>query len=191
MHEAIIVIKTSTSIFSRGVGLDAGLRSLNEDDLVFLMDVDMQISWSIVDKCRRIVHRGLTAWLPISFSQFNPELVCSSSYEDSGYWRKFGYGMACLYKSDYIESGGFDLSIQGWGGEDVLLCKSLLKHNIQVIRNEEIDLVHIFHHKHCHAGSVGKHAIECRKSKFEHYGSKHCISQIYWSRFKNVNFTRV
>lgn len=38
---------------------------------------------------------------------------------DVGYWRNFGFGIVSMYKSDLELVGGFDISIQGWGKEDV------------------------------------------------------------------------
>lgn len=44
----------------------------------------------------------------------------------SGFWRTFGYGMACMYRQDYLAAGGFP-DLRTWGGEDVTLYKQFLE----------------------------------------------------------------
>lgn len=87
-----------------------------------------------------------------------------------GYWRNYGYGLLCVYKSDFVASGGFDLGIQGWGLEDVNLIDkfvgarstltagkfdtagSLKKHRkktLHVVRTADPSLVHVYHTSHC------------------------------------------
>ena len=38
----------------------------------------------------------------------------------SGYWEKYTYGLYAMYKSDWTQFGGFDLTHYNatWGGED-------------------------------------------------------------------------
>lgn len=45
-----------------------------------------------------------------------------------GFWRTYGFGMTCQYRSDYLNVGGFDLSIEGWGSEDQLLHTRYIGH---------------------------------------------------------------
>ena len=45
-----------------------------------------------------------------------------------GSWRAYGFGMVGIYKSDFEESGGFDLSLRGWGLEDVYFLANLVRH---------------------------------------------------------------
>ena len=39
--------------------------------------------------------------------------------EDGGYFRTFGFGIFSAYKQELERVGGFNTSIEGWGGEDV------------------------------------------------------------------------
>jgi len=46
-------------------------------------------------------------------------------------------------------SGGFDLSINGWGMEDVLLYRKYAQSNKFVVRTPVNSLFHHWHPKHC------------------------------------------
>ncbi len=50
----------------------------------------------------------------------------------SGHWVHYGYGMTCLYNSDYRSVGGYDLEKKGWGGEDVELFKKHVRSSLNV-----------------------------------------------------------
>lgn len=44
-----------------------------------------------------------------------------------GFWREYGFGMTCQYRDDYLRVGGFDLNIEGWGSEDLVLYQRYLQ----------------------------------------------------------------
>lgn len=98
---------------------------------------------------------------------------------DRGFWRDFGFGIACMYKSDFIRTGGFDLTIEGWGEEDIRLYVSLIKSGIDVFRARQKDLVHIFHHKYCDADISNEQAKACRRTKASHYASQNCLAKMW------------
>lgn len=73
-------------------------------------------------------------YFPIVFSQYDPSFeddnpesmglnqIHSSTFDidDSrGYWRFYGFGITSLYHSDLKRVGGMNLTIHGWGKEDV------------------------------------------------------------------------
>ena len=111
-------------------GLQFGSLVANENDVVFFIDVDMLVTSSLASQCRRNVVRGNRAWFPVPYSQYSPKKRCRSEEfdaeekwdhvesnlevgEEEGFWRSFGLGITCMYKSDFLNSGGFDLTIEG------------------------------------------------------------------------------
>ena len=104
--------------------------------------------------------------------------------EERGFWRDFGYGIACMYKSDFVHAGGFDLSIEGWGEEDIRMYLSLLKSGLDVYRSKQVDLIHIHHTKHCDSSLTGEQALSCFRTKASHYASQRCLARTYYNRRK-------
>lgn len=111
--------------FSRGLALEIGAAQFSEDSLLFFCDVDVVFSSQFLRSCRSNTERGKSVYYPILFSEFDPNngqspLTVDGHREDhykidynSGYWRSFGYGLLCVYQSDFIATGGFDTSIKG------------------------------------------------------------------------------
>lgn len=129
--------------FSRGKALDIAARSsyINDNDIIFFIDVDMTFRKETLDRVRRntIIHRQV--YFPIVFSQYDPSRVRHSDvvpndpdnmlgYE-SGFFRQFGYGICAIYKSDILNPNidGFNTDITGWGLEDVKMLERIIKLN--------------------------------------------------------------
>ncbi|GAB5578592.1 chondroitin sulfate N-acetylgalactosaminyltransferase 2 isoform X2 [Prionailurus iriomotensis] len=112
---------------------------------------------------------------PVVFSLYNPAIVYASQdvpppveqqlvhKKDSGFWRDFGFGMTCQYRSDFLTivqistplcplppyPSGFDMEVKGWGGEDVHLYRKYLHGDLIVIRTPVPGLFHLWHEKRC------------------------------------------
>jgi hypothetical protein len=75
--------------------------------------------------------------------------------------------------SDYLDAGGFDLTINGWGKEDKLLLEAVLKHGgIEVTRSVDKSIVHMWHEKLCSPDLKPDQLKDCRQSMVEQEGTK-------------------
>jgi len=90
---------------------------------------------------------------------------------DVGYWRQSGYGILSVYNSDFLDTGGFDLEIRGWGREDVDLVDRFIARNVSVFRVVDTGLVHIFHSISCDPSLDAAQYQMCLGSKAHSYAS--------------------
>jgi len=164
----IRIERVTKRAFSRGAGLQRGARLFPPDALLVFIDVDFRIRSEFIRRVRLNTVRRKQIYYPIVFSHYNPRFTSgilaaprfgrhsasdafnSSSFNDDvGYWRHFGYGILAAYNEDFIEAGGFDLSINGWGLEDVRLFERFVARNVTVFRAPDVGLFHDFHETAC------------------------------------------
>ncbi|KAL2761835.1 chondroitin sulfate N-acetylgalactosaminyltransferase 1 [Daubentonia madagascariensis] len=164
--------------FSRGRGLDVGARFWKGSNvLLFFCDVDIFFTSEFLNTCRLNTQPGKKVFYPVLFSQYNPGIIYGHHEavppleqqlvikKETGFWRDFGFGMTCQYRSDFINIGGFDLDIKGWGGEDVHLYRKYLHSNLIVVRTPVRGLFHLWHEKRCVDELTPEQYKMCMQSK--------------------------
>jgi len=115
--------------FSRGLGMQAaGEYIKNPEEILFFCDIDLVFAPGILNNIRRNTIRGSRAYYPVFLSQYDPEIIYAGRknlqnvflFEElDGFWRHFSYGMVSIFKEDFDKTSGFDLSLRGWGLEDI------------------------------------------------------------------------
>ncbi|XP_070544984.1 chondroitin sulfate N-acetylgalactosaminyltransferase 1-like [Ptychodera flava] len=164
--------------FSRGRGLEEGVKSWQGDNVIlFFCDVDIAFTQDFLDRCRLHSEPGTKVYYPIVFSLFNPAIVYEDSpvmpteeeqlriHKDTGFWRDFGFGMTCQYRSDFVSIKGFDVDIKGWGMEDTHLYRKYLHSNLAMIRVPDRGIFHMYHPKHCEPSLTPEQYKACIGSK--------------------------
>lgn len=159
-HHEIRVI-TINEPFSRGRALQYGANVTHEEDLLVFIDVDIIFDKDSLLRFRYNTVKGKKVYFPIVYSTYNPNVLNKTySLQDyevyngivdnyNGFWRQFGFGIASLYKSDYLSLGGFNMTIFGWGFEDVTFYDSVIKSNLTIVRSVDPSLIHVYHPVDC------------------------------------------
>jgi hypothetical protein len=170
--------------FSRGLALHLGIVQPRPDSLLFFCDVDLEFNVEFLNRCRLNTVKGKRVYYPMVFSQFNQTISLNKTHRESfkhinregvfqyenlqtdhGFWRKYGFGIVCVYGEDVVNVGGFDLTIKGWGLEDVRLYEQFLQSGrYDVIRTPDPGLVHIYHVSSCSPDLEPQRFESCKKS---------------------------
>ncbi|MFT7815754.1 chondroitin sulfate synthase 3 [Arapaima gigas] len=197
--KADLTVVPTTGDFSRGRALEMGSSQLEKDTLLFFCDVDLAFSADFLQRCRDNAVLGTQAYFPIIFSQYDPKIVYSGSPPDdsnfvftkkSGFWRDYGYGIACIYKSDLLKAGGFDTSIKGWGLEDVDLFAKVINSGLKAFRSQETGIIHIYHPVHCDINLEPKQYKMCLGSKASTYASTMQLAELWLEKHLGVGYNR-
>ena len=181
-----IIIKQE--LFARANALQIGVTHTREGVILLFVDVDMAFSNSFLHRVRLNTILGRQAYFPIYFSQYNSAPKCELQRNCSqfifrptyGLWRYFGFGMVSIYKQDFVKIGGYDLTIKGWGQEDISFYESSLK-NLTVFRAPDPGLIHIYHNKSCSPTLTPLQYEMCLGSKFDIFNHQRILSNITYN----------
>lgn len=191
-EDSEIRIIYSNESFARGKALQLGVNALSEEELMLFIDVDMIFDQKSLERARRNTVRGRMIYFPIVYSLYNPTLL-NKSYinadysiftpecidEVNGFWRQFGFGIASLYKSDYLALGGFNLMISGWGYEDVTFYDNAVKSGLRIVRSVDPDFIHVFHSVKCDDNLDIEQKSMCMGTKASTLGSVERLQGVY------------
>ncbi|XP_005990195.1 chondroitin sulfate synthase 1 [Latimeria chalumnae] len=194
--KADMQILSVTGEFSRGQALAAGASQFKNDSLLFFCDVDLVFMTEFLQRCRDNTILGEQVYFPTIFSQYDPKIVYAGKvpHENNyvitvktGFWRIFGFGITCIHKADLIRAGGFDVSIRGWGLEDVDLFIKLMNAGLNIFRSQEVGVVHVHHPVFCDPHLDQKQYKMCLGSKASTYGSRQQLAEL-WFEKNDPNF---
>ncbi|KAJ8338724.1 hypothetical protein SKAU_G00355100 [Synaphobranchus kaupii] len=199
--KADLSIIPMTGDFSRGLALELGSSQLGNHTLLFFCDVDLVFNVDFLQRCRDNAVEGKQVYFPVIFSQYDPKVVYAGGPQPpdnggfvftkkSGFWRDYGFGISCIFKSDLLKAGGFDTSIQGWGMEDVDLFTKVLNSGLKAFRSQETGIIHIYHPVHCDTNLEPKQYKMCLGSKASTYASTMQLAEQWLEKHLGVGYNR-
>ncbi|XP_018618775.2 chondroitin sulfate synthase 1 [Scleropages formosus] len=186
--KAELEIRPVSGPFSRALALEIGSSHFSNDSLLFYCDVDLLFTADFLQRCRANTILGEQTYFPIIFSQYDPKVVYAGKVPSdnhyvftpkTGLWRHFGFGIVCVYKVDSVRAGGFDISIQGWGLEDVDLFNKFVQSGIRLFRSTDTGIVHVHHPIICDPNLDPKQYKMCLGSKASSYGSTQQLAELW------------
>ena len=197
-RSASIDILPVSGTFSRARALNFGVSRLKADDLMFFVDVDIVFTNSALYRIRANTLLSRQIYFPVVFSQYDPKIIHGNAKkidtfvidETTGYWRQFGFGIVSLYRQDYEAVGAFDLSIQGWGKEDVDFFEKVVKSNIKIFRAADKNLVHVYHEVECSKDLSETQLSMCMGTKADTYAGMETLAKMIYENTDILRFAK-
>ncbi|CAD6241274.1 GSCOCG00002607001-RA-CDS [Cotesia congregata] len=203
----IKILLDKDNLFSRAKALDLAIKHLNNEDLVLFIDVDLVFTHEALQRVRLNTVINKKMYFPIMFSQYDPYYVyyfeksnrdkkknqfgdLANLSEPMGYWRLFSFGIVSLYKRDYLKIGGFNLSIEGWGIEDLDFYDKSVRSYITVFRAPDVNFVHVYHKITCDEKLSITQKTMCEGSKYETLASKDTLMKIICNGSDYLTFAK-
>lgn len=189
-----VAVIERTEDFARAAALELGAATCAADDdcLLFFIDVDMVFDAGALRRIRAHTIRRRQVYFPVVFSQYDPHFATNGSHStdsdvfrldpDVGYWRYYGFGIASMFRSDLRSVGGFNLTIRGWGNEDVDLFDRLVRSDLIVFRAPDPGLVHVHHAIHCDVSLEPKQLEMCHGTRVNSFASQQRLAQLWIER---------
>lgn len=177
---AQISIMEGSGEFSRGRALHNAISHLASGELIFVCDVDMQVMFPFLNRCRRNTIQGKRVYYPEFFKLYNMDYVYWNQphprhvtvKRSHGHWAYYSFGMLCIYKSDYSNVGGMDTNIEGWGDEDVQFFNKVIRSRLEVLRAPDKGLSHRWHDKTCPKSLSPVQYKHCLSSQQENFADR-------------------
>lgn len=87
--------------------------------------------------------------------------------------------MCCHFE----QAGGYDTSIQGWGGEDVDIFNKFIARggNISIFRAPDPGLIHVYHKRFCDKNLPKDQMIMCQGTRADTYVGPYQLAQIIYN----------
>ncbi|KAF7281659.1 hypothetical protein GWI33_004458 [Rhynchophorus ferrugineus] len=197
-QEPVRVVQSSgNESFTRAGALQKAIDILDDRDMMLFIDVDIVFDQKFLSRVRQNTVLGKSVYFPILYSLYSPKLldIGISTYRKTdysyftenqtdsnrGFWRQFGFGIASLYKYDYNGLGGFDLSIKGWGTEDVTFFDHVVQnHTRKIFRCVDPGLIHVFHEVKCNSAELDlEQKNMCLGTKGSTLGSVESLQKLF------------
>ncbi|KAF7414464.1 hypothetical protein HZH68_002953 [Vespula germanica] len=197
-RSASINVILGSGEFARANALHEGVTKMKDENLLLFIDVDIVFTSSALHRIRLNTLMSKQIYFPIVFSEYDPKIVYESSKkhdkyditEIAGYWRQFGFGIVSLYKKDYDVVGGFDLSIRGWGKEDVVFFEKVVKSKIKIFRAADKNLIHVFHDVECGKELSDTQLSMCMGTKADTYAGLETLAKIIYENPEYLKFAK-
>lgn len=192
--KSVIRIVEKQEKFSRAKALDEGVSRSKDDELLFFIDVDIAFTEEALTRIRlnTIVNRRV--YFPIVFSQFDSKLTRNDDNflinELTGYWRQFGFGIVSIYKRDYASVGGLNVSIEGWGKEDVDFYEKTVKSELSVFRAPDLSLVHVYHEVDCDDKLSESQLAMCRGTRADTFANVQVLANMIYDNPEYLKFAK-
>lgn len=184
---ARIYVVDTKGEFARGVGLHIGAGQFEDNQLLFFVDVDLEISPDFVRRCRLNTIQGKQVYFPVFFKLYNLDFVhkyfignsSQTLSRHNGHWAHYSFGMVCIYTKDYRKTKGFDTNMKGWGEEDVDFLNRVMSQGLEIFRAPDPGLIHLWHRKVCNQDSVVSSDAykHCLQSKAENLADRIELAQ--------------
>ena len=195
--QAVFNIVDVEGTFARGVGLHRGTEQFQDNELMFFVDIDLEIGPEFLRRARLNAIKGKQVYFPIFFKLYNMEFVkkhykgnsTQTLSKHQGHWAHYSFGMVVVYAGDYRKVGGFDISMKGWGEEDIDFFRKVLTHDIEVFRAPDPGLIHLWHPKICNKDTVVTQEayFHCLQSKAENLADRVELAHFVFTELKTGN----
>lgn len=209
-------ISVNSDAHSRAKALEIGVETCcnyfennnQNNELLFFCDVDIVFTQKFLDLCRYNTEKSKKVYYPILFSFYNKNLTDKLNNIDykpntspingsilsinltinvnTGFWRDFGFGMTCQYKSDFLKVNGFyDFKqLNSWGDEDLFLYRKYVNNinGIKIVRQITPFIYHLYHEKICNQNSLNHTVYQhCLESKILNEASHRHFGLLYFN----------